>query len=188
MLTPTGRVLVDHEVKLEPSAAAGDERVRPVNAAAEGHHVHFAQCRCGIRLYQDAGDDFGAQSGLADEWAQFAPSTGGPNRRQESHGHALGTAPWYEVESFAVLAWPLSAHVIQLQVVEADAAFGLVALGQRQREELLGGFGGFALIHSPDALLHQWCGRHVFQQDRQRQIALARSFVQSVHADLNRAE
>src|SRR3954462_15041264 len=36
-----GRVLVDHEVKLEPSAAAGDESVRVVNAAAEGHQVYL---------------------------------------------------------------------------------------------------------------------------------------------------
>ena len=55
----------------------------------------------------------------------------------------------------SLLVRMVSANVVELQVMQTDTPFGVIALCQRPANELFGYFRGAAFIHSPDTLLHR---------------------------------
>jgi len=71
----------------------------------------------------------------------------GDHVRREAHSSE------YELKGIPILGRPLGAQIIELQVVQKDAPFGLMTLRQRESNELLRGFHCLAFIHSPDTLL-----------------------------------
>src|SRR5271157_5630429 len=80
----------------------------------------------------------------------------------------------------------LSAHIIQLEVMQPNACVRTIALRQRQADKSLSGFGCLIFINFPEALLDGRRGRHILKKHSQCQVVLASYGIELIDAYLDR--
>ena len=79
---------------------------------------------------------------------------------------------------------PDGAEVVELEVVEADAAVVGGAGSEREAEEGFGGVEGFAFAGVPEGALEGGGDRHIFEGDGEAEVAGAGDGVERLDADL----